>query len=264
VTVRALRYYDAVGLLSPERHEDSGYRLYAEEDLLTLQQILALKFLGFSLDDIKRCLRRGPRQIPEMLARQKAMLRERRDQIDAILRAIERAEAVLAGDGCDLESIAGVIRVIQMEQKGDWVTNYFTDDQLKKMEEISAASYSEAARDTLRQRGGQWTEEDQKRADEQWRHVATESARLAAAGADPAGEEAQTLARFKSELLHAFTQGDPEVEAGLSRFWETVSALPREEQPIAWSSAYGGTAEGDVLLDRAMTIYQERLQSGGA
>ena len=49
VTLRTLRYYDSVGLLSPSQVTEAGYRLYTEEDLLTLQNILALKFLGFSL-----------------------------------------------------------------------------------------------------------------------------------------------------------------------------------------------------------------------
>jgi DNA-binding transcriptional MerR regulator len=56
VTLRTLRFYDKVGLLSPTEYTEAGYRLYSEDDLLTLQHILALKFLGFSLDEIKACL----------------------------------------------------------------------------------------------------------------------------------------------------------------------------------------------------------------
>ena len=51
VTVKALHHYDRFGLLTPSRTE-AGYRLYAEADLERLEQIIALKFLGFSL---KRC-----------------------------------------------------------------------------------------------------------------------------------------------------------------------------------------------------------------
>jgi len=260
VTVRTLRYYDKMGLLSPVRHADSGYRLYAEEDLLTLQHILALKFLGFSLDEIKHCLHRGPQRIGEILTQQRTMLQQRRAQIDAILKAIERAEALIQADRYDLTAIIGVIEVIQMEQKKEWVKKYFDDDQIQKMDELSRMSYSEEARQKLDQRG-EWTEEDQKRADEQWRQVASEARRLAAAGADPAGDEAQAVAKLKSDLLHAFTQGDPEIAEGVARFWENLSALPRQERPIDWSVYSAGEA-GDELLEKAMTIYQERQQQG--
>jgi hypothetical protein len=48
-------------------------------------------------------------------------------------------------------------------------------------------------------------------------------------GADPAGPEAQALAKLKCELLHAFTQRDPEIESGLQQFWEGFLPLPKGE-----------------------------------
>ena len=75
VSERTLRYYDKVGLLSPSQYTEAGYRLYTDEDLLNLQQILALKFLGFSLEEIKICLQTGPRQLREILTQQKASSR---------------------------------------------------------------------------------------------------------------------------------------------------------------------------------------------
>lgn len=83
VSVRTLRFYDRVGLLSPTSYTEAGYRLYTERDFLRLQQILALKFLGFSLEEIKRCLRVGPTVLREALALQKAMMQERRAQLAA-------------------------------------------------------------------------------------------------------------------------------------------------------------------------------------
>src|SRR5688500_9666923 len=129
VTLRTLRYYDRMGLLSPTQYTESGYRLYSEEDLVTLQHILALKFLGFSLEEIKLFLDGGPEQVEEILAQQRAMMQEKRSQLDAIVQAIEETESLLKSGKCDWESIARVIQVIQMEQKTDWVNKYFTDDQ---------------------------------------------------------------------------------------------------------------------------------------
>ena len=67
VSVRTLRYYDKEGLLSPTEYSEAGYRLYSDEDLVNLQQILALKFLGFALDEIKVFIKRGPRSLERVL-----------------------------------------------------------------------------------------------------------------------------------------------------------------------------------------------------
>ena len=56
VTVRTLQYYDKEGLLSPSAESEGGRRLYTDKDLITLHQIISLKSLGFSLDDIKERL----------------------------------------------------------------------------------------------------------------------------------------------------------------------------------------------------------------
>ena len=56
VTVRTLQYYDREGLLSPSCVSEGGRRLYTDRDIVKLHQILSLKHLGFSLDDIKNRL----------------------------------------------------------------------------------------------------------------------------------------------------------------------------------------------------------------
>ena len=53
VTLRTIRYYDKQNILKPSYVSPSGARFYTEEDLARLQQILLLKYLGFSLDEIK-------------------------------------------------------------------------------------------------------------------------------------------------------------------------------------------------------------------
>lgn len=53
VTIRTLRYYDKIGLLVPKKNEDNGYRQYSDKDFVTLQKILAMKQIGFSLEEIQ-------------------------------------------------------------------------------------------------------------------------------------------------------------------------------------------------------------------
>ena len=53
VSVRTIRFYDKQNILKPSYVNPSGARFYTDSDLARLQQILLLKYLGFSLDDIK-------------------------------------------------------------------------------------------------------------------------------------------------------------------------------------------------------------------
>ena len=53
VSVRTIRYYDKQNILKPSYVNENGARFYSDRDLARLQQILLLKFLGFSLDDIR-------------------------------------------------------------------------------------------------------------------------------------------------------------------------------------------------------------------
>jgi hypothetical protein len=157
------------------------------------------------------------------------------------------------------DAIVGVIEVIQMDQTEEWQKKYFSDEQLGTMSELAASSYSPEAAAKLAGLAAArpWTEQDQERASAQWKHVFDESARLAAAGADPASEEAQAVARLKADLLSAFTQNDPDIATGLRKFWENHSALPATKQPLAdWQSAASGP--GATLLEQAMEIYAER------
>jgi 7-cyano-7-deazaguanine reductase len=96
VTVRTLRYYDKIGLLKPGFRRPNGYRVYADEDLLRLQQIVTLKFMGFSLARIGELLNRKGFLIAKSLRVQAeavrdeiARLRQASRALDLILRELE-------------------------------------------------------------------------------------------------------------------------------------------------------------------------------
>lgn len=259
VSIRTLRYYDKEGLLAPSQYSESGYRLYTDEDLVNLQQILALKFLGFSLDEIKVLLRSGPapRNLPDVLAQQRAMMEAKRGQLDGIIQAIGETEKLLQEGQCDWDSLVRVIQAIQMEQNRDWVNKYFTPEQLEQMQSLSEQSYSDEARAKLAERGAGWTEADQERASAQWAEVIADVARLSGANADPAGDEAQDLAMRHSNLIAGFTGGDPEIAGGLNSWWKNFDAMPDDQKPMP--SPY--SKEGQAWLDKALAVYRQRQQS---
>jgi DNA-binding transcriptional MerR regulator len=232
VTVRTLRYYDKVGLLSPSHYTGAGYRLYTDADLLRLQRILALKFLGFSLEEIRQCLRVGPTALSESLALQKAMMYERRAQLNNVIKAIEETQEKLHGSEQDWEAIVHVIQVIQTHQTDDWRKKYFSEEDLKKMEELSKQYYTEEQREKIAGWGKDFSEEDQRIATQQWSALIAELKRIIASGKTPASPEAQALAGRWIKLVEGFTHGDTGIQNSLNRMWQDAFS-DSEQFPFA-------------------------------
>ncbi len=98
VTVRTLHHYDRLGLLKPGRYTRAGYRLYIAGDFARLEQIVALKFIGFSLKEIKSILSGPSVDLATTLRRQREAISENRKRLDLAIRAIQRAEYLVAVD----------------------------------------------------------------------------------------------------------------------------------------------------------------------
>ncbi|AVP65201.1 MerR family transcriptional regulator [Clostridium botulinum] len=95
VTVRTLHYYDEIGLLKPNKVTESGYRLYNEDALSKLQQILFFKELEFSLNEIKDIITNPKFDKTEALRNQKELLIKKRQRIDKL---IALADSTLKGE----------------------------------------------------------------------------------------------------------------------------------------------------------------------
>lgn len=70
VTIRTLHHYDQIGLLKPSARYQNGYRIYSESDLVKIQQIIALRFFGFSLSVIKDVMKKDMNVIEQLKAQQ--------------------------------------------------------------------------------------------------------------------------------------------------------------------------------------------------
>jgi DNA-binding transcriptional MerR regulator len=90
ISVRTLHHYDEIGLLTPEETTGTGYRVYSEGNLETLQQILFFRELGFPLKEIRSILSSPAFDRHEALKLHKRMLLEKRDQIDRMLNTIDK------------------------------------------------------------------------------------------------------------------------------------------------------------------------------
>jgi MerR family transcriptional regulator, thiopeptide resistance regulator len=95
VSVRTLHHYDQIGLLEPAYVGDNGYRYYTETELLTLQQILLHRELGFALRDIAAILHAPGFDRLAALAAQKARLEAEAERFRRLVRTIDRTIAQL-------------------------------------------------------------------------------------------------------------------------------------------------------------------------
>jgi DNA-binding transcriptional MerR regulator len=193
VTVRALHYYDQIGLLAPSGRTPSRYRVYTDKDLFRLQQIVTLKFLGLSLDQIKKALSRP----------QSTVIRSMRLQAEAVEKEIERlkraAQALRetsrmaeAGGPLDWNKLIKVMEDIQMTEdaKKTWA-KHFSETQMKEFEEI----------------GKKYTPEMMEDYQKKWGALINEV--KANLKADPAGPVAQSLAKRWKSLLEEAYGGHP-------------------------------------------------------
>ncbi len=89
-TVRTLQYYDKENLLKPAALSEGGRRLYTYKDMVKLHQIMSLKYLGFSLEDIKNRLMHldTPEEVLSILGEQAQILRENITKLNEALSAI--------------------------------------------------------------------------------------------------------------------------------------------------------------------------------
>ena len=97
VSVRTLHHYDSIGLLVPPTRTAAGYRLYTDSELLRLQQILIGRELGLSLEELRRWLNDPRFDRKAALVDQRQRLRDRAQQAEAMIRAIDVALAALDG-----------------------------------------------------------------------------------------------------------------------------------------------------------------------
>jgi DNA-binding transcriptional MerR regulator len=208
VTVRTLHHYDRMGLLKPGR-TSSGYRLYSIKDLERLEQIVALKYLGIPLKQIRSLFQKSGRGLHQALQMQRRVLEEKRRMLDCAIGAIHEAErSTTGGAEADAQSLKKIIEVIEMQDNMDWTKKYYSEEAQAKVEE----------------RKQLWSPELQEWVTREWNELFRDVE--AALHEDPAGEKAQSLAARWKKLVEGFTGGDPQITAGLSKLHQDKQNWP--------------------------------------
>jgi DNA-binding transcriptional MerR regulator len=212
VTVRALHYYDELGLLRPSARSVAGYRLYSDDDLLRLQQILIGRELGLSLEAIRRSLDEPGFDRRVALVAQRAELAARAGRAEEMIRAIDAALAVLD----------------ETERKEDTQVNmskiFDGFDQEQYADEAKRRWGHTDAYRVSTQRAKSYTEAD-------WKVIRDEQAAIYAdardamnAGVAPEDARAMDVAeRHRRSIDRWFYPCSSKVHAGLADMWEADS-----------------------------------------
>ncbi len=120
VTIRTIRYYDSKGILKPSYTNNLGYRYYSDEDFIKLKKILALKYLGLSLDEIistEKCDYKKE-DMMNSLKLQKSIIKNKMNNMKVVLNAIETAEfSINENSNMKWEESIDVIKSLESEKE---------------------------------------------------------------------------------------------------------------------------------------------------
>lgn len=226
ISVRALHHYDDIGLLRPSHRTSAGHRLYDQPDIARLHQIKSLQQLGFSLEEIGRCLDRPEFALPRVLELHLARVTEQIGHLTGLRDRLERLTRQYRSSGkFTVEQLLEAIEGITMYEK------YYTPEQLEQ----------------LKRRREMLGEERIEQGQEEWQKLLHQFRAEREKGSDPESESVQALVRKAQALIEEFTGGDP----GLYR---SLQNLYRSEGMTQVMSQHGINHEPGVyeFLSKAM------------
>jgi DNA-binding transcriptional MerR regulator len=235
VSVKALRVYEAQGLVEPIRTE-SGWRAYGPEQVARLHQVLALKRLGLPLKAIGELLAGRFKALDVVLEVQERALRRRKAEAERGLALLASARRRLArGETLSMDDLTELTRETTMSD------NRMDPEEYKRVFGPLAAKHF-TPEDEARWRERQIAEGEGGQA--AWEAVIAEGKALLAEGLDPASPEAMDLAVRWMGLLNRFSGGDPAVHAKIEAMWKEAfqddrfrERSPMSPELMEWAGA---------------------------
>ncbi|MEO7066350.1 MAG: MerR family transcriptional regulator [Rhodanobacter sp.] len=218
LSAKALRLYEARGLLLPDTHSASGYRLYGVAALARLTEICVLKRAGFTLAEVGALLQRRSSAVALVEARILALRSEVHSKTFA-LAALEHAWSQL--DSSSPPTIEPLLENIRMS---DSLDVSFSDEELaefKRRGELLRGHFTDEDREQLRQRAERFGTKNMQRYDRQWIDLIT-SVRAAMEAGKPADDPAVLeMARRWHGLVTDFTGGNADMARKLKNAYDS-------------------------------------------
>jgi DNA-binding transcriptional MerR regulator len=199
VSIRSLRHYDSIELLSPSGRSESGYRLYSKSDLMQLQQIVSLKQMGFPLNTIKSMLNDDSLTLQKTMEMHMEYMQNELLKQQQIYRQIKHVcELMQTKQEVSIDEVCQTVESIKMLEK------YYTEEQLEE----------------LKKRTFHLDEKKAKEYDDAWHAVFNGLAELEKQGVAASSPKTKPFALKSRELLSAFTQGDEGIEQSIKKMYE--------------------------------------------
>lgn len=236
VSTRTLRYYDEIGILKPARINSSGYRIYGQEEVNTLQQILFYRELGVGLDRIKEIVTAHSFDGAKALREHREKLLEKKERLDLLIANVDKTIALTEG------------RItMSNKEKFEGFKKKMVEDNEKKYGKEIREKYGKDSVEASNAKVMNMTEEQYQEVTALAEQIHTTLAEAFKTG-DPAGEVAQKAAHLhKQWLTYYWKEYSKEAHAGLAQMYvddERFTSYYDKEQP--------GTA---VFLRDAIHIY---------
>lgn len=153
ISVRMLHYYDEIGLLKPSAVSESGYRLYDDEVLETLQQILFFKELDMPLKEVKEIMVSPHFNKMQALENQKKLLIIKRDRLNSLIELINKTlkgANTMSFKEFDMTEYYNVWEEFKKENKNRVIKTWGSIDKFDKMIEHLKANETKIAKNAIK------------------------------------------------------------------------------------------------------------------
>lgn len=156
ISVRMLHYYDEIGLLKPSTVTEAGYRLYDDEALVTLQQILFFKELDIPLKEVKEIMVSPYFDKMKALEDQRKLIIMRRDRLNDLIELINKTlkgENTMSFKEFDMSEYYSVLEEFKKENKERVIKTWGSVDKFDEMIESIKANEEKVAKSAIRSYG---------------------------------------------------------------------------------------------------------------
>ena len=207
-SARTIRFYDKIGLLTPEKIRSNGYRIYTERQLDILQQILFYRELDMELEQIKKIIYDENFDAKSALNSHIAALRLKRERIDGIIASAEKTLLTLDGG-----------YTMSQNEKFEAFKKNLVDENMEKYGNEIVEKYGQEAVDKSHEILLNMTEKDYKDIEELTEDL-NSAIKIAFEKGDPAGEEAQLMCQLhKKWLTFYWGKYEPQMHMGVAEMY---------------------------------------------
>lgn len=214
VTVRTLQYYDKEELLKPSMRTEGGRRLYTKKDMVKLHQVLSLKYLGFSLEEIKDKLLSldNPIEVANILENQAKIIKDKIEKLKSALSITEVLHSeVIQIKEVNFSKYADIISLLKQHNENYWVMKFFDDKLSSHIRERFKDNQTEGLN-----------------LFNKYSNVLNKAVLLKEQGESPKSNKSIAIAKEWWDMINEFTGGDMSLIPDLMKFNERKDGVNEE------------------------------------